>query len=108
MIYYCLLVVMAFIASLASLFFKLSASSGDLIHLLKNVKLYIGVILYGLAALLNIFILRYLDYSVVMPLGAITYIWTMIVSHFILKEKITLKKLMGTGLVVLGAFLVAL
>lgn len=107
MIYYALLILMTFIASLASLFFKLASTGNGFLDLLKDIKLYIGGALYVLAALLNIYILRYLDYSVAMPLGAITYIWTMLVSRKVLKERITMKKMLGTAMVVAGAFLVA-
>ncbi|MFR2167688.1 MAG: hypothetical protein ACLS5W_07540 [Coprococcus sp.] len=47
--------------------------------------------MYLVSALLNIYVLRYLDYSVVLPLTSVTYIWTMVISYFILKEKISKK-----------------
>ena len=107
MIYYLLLVCMTFMASLASLFLK-KASSTSLLQQLRNINFYIGGIIYLSAAVLNIYILRYLNYSIVMPLGSLTYIWTMLNARFFLKEKITLRKSMGIVLVVAGAFLVAL
>ncbi|MEI3328235.1 MAG: EamA family transporter [Coprococcus sp.] len=64
--------------------------------------------LYLISALLNIFVLRYLDYSVVLPLTSITYVWTMIISYLILKESITKRKIAGVALILVGAVLVSI
>lgn len=61
-----------------------------------------------ISALLNIFVLRYLDYSVVLPLTSITYVWTMIISYLILKESITKRKIAGVALILVGAVLVSI
>lgn len=104
MIYFILLLIMTLIGSVASLFLKQASSqSNGLIELIKNFNCYLGGALYFISALLNIIILRYLDYSIVLPLTSVTYIWTMILSYWILKEKITKKKVMGVGLIVIGA-----
>lgn len=76
--------------------------------MLKNINLYIGGGLYLISALLNIFVLRYLDYSVVLPLTSITYVWTMIISYLILKESITKRKIAGVALILVGAVLVSI
>lgn len=75
--------------------------------MLLNVHLYIGGILYLAAAAVNILALRYLDYSVVLPVSSITYIWTMLLSYIILKETITKKKVLGVLCIVAGAVCVA-
>jgi len=99
---------MTFIGSVASLFLKKSSNFSSILALLKNQWLYIGGFLYLLSALLNILILKYLDYSVVLPLTAITYIWTMVLSKIILKENITSRKILGTLLIFLGAIIIIL
>lgn len=65
--------------------------------------IWAGGVLYGLAALLNIYLLRKLPYSVVLPLTSVTYIWTLCVSRALLGERITVRKLLGVGLIVAGA-----
>ena len=65
-------------------------------------------IIYVTAALLNIYVLKYLEYSTVLPLTAITYIWTMIISYKILKENITNKKKIGVILIILGAIIISI
>ena len=85
-----------------------ASGSEKIIYMLKNINLYIGGGLYLISALLNIFVLRYLDYSVVLPLTSITYVWTMIITYLILKESITKRKIAGVALILVGAVLVSI
>ena len=66
-----------------------------------------GGFLYLAAAVLNIWLLRYLDYSVVLPLTSLTYVWTMILSKLFLNEKITGRKMAGVLLLLAGAVMVS-
>lgn len=104
---YVIMIFMALIAATASLFFKKASGSDGIFSMMKNKNLYIGGFLYIAAALLNIYILRFLDYSIVMPMGSLTYIWTMVLSYFILGENITKKKIAGVACIILGAVCVA-
>ena len=101
-IYYIVLLVMTMLGAVASLFLKKASGSNSLIDMLKNINLYIGGFLYVSSAVLNIWLLKILDYSVILPLTSLTYIWTMIISYFILKEKITVKKVLGICLILIG------
>ena len=105
--YYVILLVMTMIGSAASLFLKRATGSEGVLQMLKNTNLYLGAGLYFLSALLNIYILKYLDFSVVLPLTSITYVWTMLLSGLVLKEKISAKKIMGVALIFVGAILVS-
>lgn len=84
-------------------FKKSSSEKGSIVKILGNKNLYIGGILYVIGASLNIVLLKHLSYTVAFPLTSITYVWTMIISYFILGEKITLKKILGVILIVTGA-----
>lgn len=108
MIIYVCLIIMTFMGSIASLFLKRASGSNGLKSLLFNQNLYIGGMLYLFSAVLNIWILRYLDYSVVLPLTSLTYVWTMFVSYLVLKEKITRRKIVGVLLVLVGAAIVSI
>ena len=99
---------MTVMGSVAALFLKRASSSETIKKLVLNVNLYIGGILYFLSALLNIYILKYLDYSTVLPLTSITYIWTMILSYIILKEKVGVKKIIGVAGILIGASMIAI
>lgn len=106
-IYYVYLIIMTLIGAFAALFLKKASDFKNIKLLLYDVNFYIGGILYFLSALINIYVLRFLDYSIVLPLTSITYIWTMIISYLVFKEKITSKKIVGIGMIILGAILIA-
>lgn len=106
--YYLCLIIMTVMGSLAALFLKKASVSKDIRSLFFNSNFYIGGSLYFLSALINIYVLRFLQYSVVLPLTSITYIWTMIISYFILKERINTKKIIGVLLIVIGALVLTI
>ena len=104
---YICIIIMTMLGSVASLYLKKASGTNGIMSLLLNQYFYVGGILYFTSALLNIWILRYLDYSVVLPLTSLTYIWTMFISYLILKEKITKKKIIGVLMILVGAVLVS-
>ena len=107
-IYFGILLVVTLLGAVASLFLKKASGAEGLAALLKNINFYIGGFFFFFSAVLNIYVLRYLDYSVVLPLTSFTYIWTMVLSYRILKEKITGKKIMGVVLILAGAVMVSM
>lgn len=108
MIYFIILIFMTLCGAVASLFLKRASGTEGVLKMFLNINLYVGAGLYLISAVLNVYILRYLDYSVVLPLTSITYIWTMVLSYMILKEKITVKKMMGVACILIGAILVSM
>lgn len=95
------------LGAVAALFLKRASSFKSAKALLTNYNLYTGGLLYFLAALINIYVLKYLDYSTVLPLTSITYIWTLLLSCLVLKEKIGMYKIIGVFGIVLGSALIA-
>ena len=53
----------------------------------------------------NIILLKYLDYTVVLPLTSLTYVWSAIIAFVFLKEKIFGKQMLGLAMIVCGSFL---
>lgn len=103
MLKWIILFFMGLVASFASLCLKKSTQSGlNPKKLLKSVYFYSGGVLYVLAALMNLYLLKILPYSTVVPLGSLTYIWTLLVSHYFLKESITIKKTTGIVFILVG------
>ena len=81
---------------------------GNLKECICSRYLYLGGSLYIICALLNIWVLKYLDYSKMLPLTSITYIWTLNFSFCdIQRKKISIKKLVGIIAISIGAYLVA-
>ena len=108
LMYYLILIIMTLIGAIASLYLKKASNLEGMFNIIKNINLYIGGILYLISAILNIYILKFLDYSIVLPLTSVTYIWTMILSYFKLNEKINKKKIIGVILIIIGAILVSI
>lgn len=103
------LLLMGFFASVASFFLKKSTVGGlSIKKLMFSPYFYLGGGLYVFSALLNLYLLRQLPYSVVVPLGALTYIWTLGIAYKFLEETITKQKITGVMLILAGVALVAI
>jgi len=101
--------VMTVMGAFAALFLKKAVNSNkNMKLLLYNINFYIGGSLYVISGLLNIYVLKFLEYSLVLPFTAITYIWTLVIAKIFLKEKINRNKKIGVSLIVLGATLIVL
>lgn len=97
------LLLMGLTASIASFFLKKATAGGlRIFQLLRTPYLYLGGGLYVMSALMNLYLLRRLPYSLVVPLGSLTYIWTLVLSHKLLHEAITKRKLAGIALILIG------
>ena len=102
------LIAMAFIASFASFFLKKSSpAEGSKLKILLSPYFYLGGILYVISASISIFLLQYLPYAIVMPLGSLTYIVTMFLSLKLLDEKITVRKIAGMLVIIAGVVMIA-
>ncbi len=102
------LIAMAFIASFASYFLKKSSpAEGSKLKILLSPYFYLGGVLYVISASISIFLLQYLPYAIVMPLGSLTYIVTMFLSLKLLNEKITLRKIVGMLVIIAGVVMIA-
>ena len=100
---------MGLLASSGSFLLKKAVTNGISIwKLLTNAFFWGGGVLYIISALLNLYLLRILPYSIVVPLGALTYIWTMLISHKFLGERITRQKVIGVLLILIGVALISL
>lgn len=105
---------MTIMGSVASLFLKQASGSLEgenmaaiALNMLKTPSLYMGGVLYLTASAINIYVLRVMDYSSVLPLSAFTYVWTMFLARIRFGEKLTVRKMIGVLLVVIGAVLVS-
>lgn len=73
----------------------------------KNIWVVLGTVLYIVSAVMNIVLFKYLDYSIAFPMTSLTYAWTVIISYFIFKEKITIKKVLAIALIIIGVIMMA-
>ena len=108
MIYYLCVLVMTAMGSIASIHLKMASGETTIIQTIRNKHLYYGGILYVVAAVINVLVLRYLPYSVVLPLTSLTYIWTLLFSKIALREKINTKRIIGVVLIMIGAVFISI
>lgn len=108
MMLYVSLVIMTLLGAVASLLLKKACVNLNLRYIYKNGWFFGGGGLYFVTALMNIALLRYLDYSVVLPFTSLTYVWSAVLSAVFLKEKISLKQKTGLSFIVCGAFMLVI
>lgn len=107
--YVLLFVILTLFGAFGGYCFKRAISKSDtIIKVIFQPYLYLGGMLYVLGALLNIIVLKKYSYSVVLPITSLTYIWTMLISRYLLKENITRKKSLGVVLIIIGAVILGL
>ena len=100
---------MSALSSLGSYYLKRATAGGlSPLSLMKMPWLYLGGVFYVVSAFLNYYLLKILPYSLVVPLGSLTYVWTLVISKFLLGEAVTRNKVMGIGLILIGVTLIAL
>jgi uncharacterized membrane protein len=102
------LIVLTFtlVGSLAALYFKKSSNAKSILTIMQNKELYFGIVLYMIASVLNIVALFHWDYSKVLPLTGLTYVWTLLFAKILIKEHINLKKLIGVMFIIIGIILI--
>lgn len=69
---------------------------------LKNIKLYTGIFLYGISAIIFIWALRRGELSILYPITSLSYIWVSIFSIIMLNEKMNKFKWLGILFIVIG------
>lgn len=99
---------MTLLGSFGGFFFKKSTGVKKIYQLLFNKYFYLGAFFYVCGALLNIYVLKYMPYTVVLPMSSITYVWSIILSVLIIKEKLTVRKVIGITSIVVGAVFIGM
>jgi len=100
-----LCIILTMFGALGGYFFKKASSSEPIIKIIINPVLYIGVMFYLLGAILNIIVLKRINYIVVLPLTSLTYVWSMMLAYMLLKENISRKKIIGLSMIICGAII---
>lgn len=90
----------------AQLCFKLTMSSKGLNDSIINWFFFIGIIAYGLAAVLFMVSLKNGVLSKTFPAISLSLIWIYLLSYLILNEKITPINLIGAGILLFGNFII--
>jgi drug/metabolite transporter (DMT)-like permease len=99
----------AFIGSIGQLEFKQGANNlqFDIKLLLTNYHLIAGVAVYALSTVFYVYALNKENLSILYPIIATSYIWTLIFSKIFLKEPVGLTSWAGVFFILLGVALIA-
>lgn len=79
----------------------------NLVSIVLNPYIIIGVALYGLATLLWLYVLSKEELSLVYPLQSITYVLGTLLAIFVFRENVSLLRWLGVVTIIVGAILVA-
>ncbi len=98
------------LGSFGPLFLKKASKdiSLDLMKLLKNYNLLIGIMFYALGTILFIPALKGGELSVLYPLVALVYVWVSLLSVRFLGERMSKLKWLGVILILCGVTLIGL
>src|SRR3989344_9022109 len=104
-----------FISAIAQIILKLglgelntqNGAVNFLIKALLSPGVIFGLGLYGLGALLWLIVLSKEDVSFAFPLVSFAYVIAIVLSAVILKEHVTLPRIVGSAIIMLGIFIIA-
>jgi len=94
------------VAALGGFIFKLASSKLKIKTFYKNYNLYIGGILFFLAAFIYIIALKSGELNILYPITAFTYVWSTVLAKKYLKEKINPWKISGILLIIFGTAII--
>lgn len=105
MILFCTLLVSA-----AQIFYKLGVPKleWDLLKIITNYHLLIGIALYAIGAVILIIALKGGEVTILYPIIATSYIWVSILSMVVLGESMNFYKWLGVFVIVAGVVCVGL
>jgi len=104
-----LTLVCAFLGSLGQLLFKVGSKSVsfNILGWITNWHVILGMVLYGISAILFITALKFGNLSTLYPVIATSYLWVVIFSVLFLGESFSPIKWAGVVLIVSGVTLIA-
>src|SRR3989338_342729 len=100
--------VCSILSSFASLLMKRAAErlSFNPLKLIRNKNLIIGIFLYVAGSVLFVWALTASQLSILYPVVALSYVWTLLLANKYLNEKITLYKWIGIILIIFGVVMI--
>ncbi len=103
-----LMVICALFTSSAQILYKMGANklSFNIISIITNWQLILGITFYGLGAILVIIALRGGEVTVLYPIITSSYIWVAIASIYFFKEIVNLSRWIGIFLIILGILMI--
>ena len=79
---------------------------GSLLGLFHTPWVIVGFVCYGIAAILWLDVLSKLDFSLAFPLVSLTYVFSLVIGHFVFNETVGLSRIVGVLLILAGLFFI--
>jgi uncharacterized membrane protein len=100
----------AVLAAVGQTFFKMGAAqvSTQYTDWVLNLKVILGMGIYGTSAVLFIVALKYGRLSILYPIIATSYIWVTLLAYYVFGENITYVNWIGVAMIVCGVTLITL
>lgn len=97
------------IGSIGAVYMKRASAKFSLrLKSLWNINLFWGLFLYFISSVLVLYLLKFNDVSYVYPLTALTYVFIIFLSWFMLNEKINMYNIASVALITSGVLLIVL
>jgi len=80
----------------------------EIVRMFFSPFIFTGLVLYGVATILWLFILTRVPLSIAYPLQSITYVLAIIGSYFVFGEPITWSKVVGVLFILIGVSIIGL
>ena len=99
-----LMIFSAFLAACSQVFLKKSAETTykNKLREILNFKVILSYVILLTTMILNVIAFRFLPYKIGPVLNSLSYIFVFVLSYLFFKEKITIRKVVGIGLIVFG------
>ena len=108
MLYFFQILLASFLGAAGQIFFKIGAKTftgglfNTIISFLTNKFLFLGLVLYGISTLIYVTTLKHISLSIAYPTNATSYIAVIILSYLFLGEPLSLYKVLGAVIILIG------
>ena len=100
-----LIILCTLFTSSAQVFYKFGAAKlvlTDIMTIITNYNIFIGLFLYGISAFLMLLAFKGGEVTVLYPIFATSFIWVAILSNIFFSEPLNLFKWLGVGSIIIG------
>lgn len=103
-----LVVVVTLFNGFGQLFQKIGMNNfqADFASIITNAPLILGIVFYGISALLLVYAFKFGQLSVLFPFVSLTFVWVLILSAIVLHEPVALRDFFGIVSIIVGVSLV--
>jgi drug/metabolite transporter (DMT)-like permease len=104
-----MMILCTILTSFAQVFYKKASGSlsFNLLELIINYNLIIGLIMYAVAAVIMIIAFKFGEVTVLYPIVTLSYVWVSLLSVYFFNEVMTFYKWLGVLVIIIGIIFIA-